>query len=64
MKDIKGEVWNTIEGYGGRYQVSNLEAARALGINEKTVRNIRLGKFKTNRKGYIITAIAKGGEAI
>lgn len=40
------------------------EAARLLGINEKTVRNIALGKFKTNRKGYTITAIAKGGDAL
>lgn len=40
------------------------EAAQMLGINEKTVRNIALGKFKTNRKGYSITAIARGGDAV
>jgi hypothetical protein len=40
------------------------ETAKILGINEKTVRNIALGKFKTNRKGYTITAIAKGGDAL
>jgi hypothetical protein len=40
------------------------ETAHILGINEKTVRNIALGKFKTNRKGYTITAIAKGGDAL
>lgn len=36
------------------------ETAKLLGINEKTVRNIVLGKFKTNRKGFIIKAVAKG----
>ena len=40
------------------------ETAKVLGINEKTVRNIASGKFKTNRNGYTITAIAKGGDAI
>lgn len=39
-------------------------AAEALGINEKTVRNIRLNKFSTNRHGFQITAIEKGGEAV
>lgn len=39
-------------------------AAEALGLNEKTIRNITLGKFKSNRKGYTITAIAKGGDAL
>jgi len=56
VKNTDGKLIGIFRGYQ--------EAARALGINEKTVRNIRLGKFKTNRKGYIITAIAKGGEAI
>ena len=40
------------------------KAAESLGLNEKTVRNITLGKFKSNRKGYAITAIAKGGDAL
>jgi hypothetical protein len=40
------------------------EAARILGINEKTVRNIASEKFKTNRKGYTITAVARGGDAL
>ena len=35
-----------------------------LGVNEKTVRNIALGKFKSNRKGYTIVAVAKGGDAL
>lgn len=39
-------------------------AAAALGINEKTVRNIKDNKFKSNRHGYIITAIEKGGGAV
>lgn len=56
VKNTDGKLIGIFRGYQ--------EAARALGINEKTVRNIRLEKFKTNRKGYIITAIAKGGEAI
>lgn len=40
------------------------EAANALGLNEKTIRNIASGKFKTSRSGYTITAIAKGGVAL
>lgn len=40
------------------------ETARLLGVNEKTVRNIAAGKFNTNRKGFTITAIAKGGDAL
>lgn len=39
-------------------------AAVALGINEKTVRNIKDGKFKSNKHGYVITAVDKGGDAI
>lgn len=39
-------------------------AAEALGIDEKTVRNIRLNKFHTNRHGFRITAIEKGGDAV
>jgi len=40
------------------------EAAKALGVNEKTVRNIIQNKFHTNRNGYTINVIAKGGDAI
>lgn len=40
------------------------EAAHILGINEKTVRNIASGKFETNRKGYSIVAVARGGDAL
>ena len=40
------------------------EAAMILGLNEKTIRNIAHGKFKSNRKGYTITAVAKGGVAL
>lgn len=40
------------------------EAAEALGINEKTVRNIRFNRFSTNRHGFTITAIEKGGDAV
>lgn len=40
------------------------EAAEALGINEKTVRNIRAKKFTTSRSGYTITAVEKGGVAV
>ena len=56
VKDKDGFLIGTFKGYQ--------EAAQILGINEKTVRNITSGKFKTNRKGYEITAIAKGGVAI
>jgi len=37
------------------------KAAENLGINEKTVRNILNGKFRTNRKGYNVKVIARGG---
>ena len=40
------------------------EAAVALGINEKTVRNIKAKRFATNRKGYTITVVEKGGVAV
>lgn len=39
-------------------------AAEALGLNEKTIRNITNKKFKSNRRGYTITAVAKGGDAL
>lgn len=42
----------------------NIAVKAKLGLNEKTVQNITLGKFKSNRKGYEITAIAKGGDAL
>ena len=56
VKDKDGYLVGVYKGYQ--------ETARLLGLNEKTVRNIALGKFKTNRKGYTITAIAKGGDAV
>lgn len=56
VKDKDGFLVGTFRGYQG--------AAKALGLNEKTIRNITLGKFKSNRKGYTITAIAKGGDAV
>ena len=56
VKDKDGFLIGVFKGYQN--------AAEALGINEKTVRNITLGKFKSNRKGYTITAIAKGGDAV
>lgn len=40
------------------------ETARILGINEKTVRNIAQGRFRSNRKGFTIKAVAKGGDAL
>lgn len=40
------------------------EAANVLGINEKTVRNIKDNKFTSNRSGYEIKAISRGGVPI
>lgn len=56
VKDKDGFLVGIFKGYQN--------AAEALGLNEKTIRNITLGKFKSNRKGYTITAIAKGGDAL
>lgn len=56
VKDKDGFLIGVFHGYQ--------EAAAALGINEKTVRNIRMGKFETNRKGYSIAAVEKGGDAL
>lgn len=56
VKDKDGFLIGVFRGYQ--------EAASILGINEKTVRNITHKKFKTNRSGYEITAVAKGGVAI
>lgn len=55
VKDKGGFLVGIFKGYQN--------AAEALGLDEKTIRNITLGKFKSNRKGYTITAIAKGGDA-
>jgi len=56
VKDRNGFLIGFFEGYQN--------AAIALGLNEKTIRNIALKKFKSNRKGYTITAIAKGGDVL
>lgn len=56
VRDKNGFLVGTYRGYQ--------ETARILGVNEKTVRNIALGKFKTNRNGFAITAVAKGGDAL
>ena len=56
VKDKDGFLVGIFKGYQN--------AAEALGLNEKTIRNITLGKFKSNRKGNTITAIAKGGDAL
>lgn len=40
------------------------EAAFALGIDEKTVRNIIAKRFPTNRRGLTITVLEKGGDAV
>lgn len=56
VKDKDGFLIGIFKGYQN--------AAIALGMNEKTIRNITLGKFKSNRKGYSISAIAKGGDAL
>lgn len=56
VKDKSGTLVGVFKGYES--------AAKALGINEKTVRNIRLNKFKTNRFGYSIKAVVRGGDAV
>ena len=56
VKDKDGILVGIFKGYQN--------AAEALGLSEKTIRNIALGKFKSNRNGYTITAIAKGGDAL
>ena len=56
--DFENEIWliGAFRGYK--------KAAEALGIGEKTVRNIRMNKFPTNRHGLTITAVEKGGVAV
>ena len=56
VKDKDGFLVGVYKGYE--------ETAKILGLSEKTIRNITAKKFKTNRSGYIITAIAKGGDAV
>lgn len=56
VKDSNGFLVGIFKGYQN--------AALALGVNEKTIRNIAMKKFKSNRKGYTITVIAKGGDAL
>ena len=55
VKDKNGFLVGIYKGYKN--------TAKALNLNEKTVRNIVLKKFKSNKSGYIITVIAKGGDA-
>ena len=62
-KTLLLEVWTLSGDFVGQFH-GYKEAAEALGINEKTVRNIRFKKFKTNRNGYVITATEKGGETL
>jgi hypothetical protein len=56
VKDKDGFLVGIYKGYQ--------ETSKILGVNEKTVRNIVAGKFRTNRNGYLIKAIARGGDAI
>ena len=64
--DFENELWKERDKDGFLIGVFRgyKEAAEALGINEKTVRNIRFNRFPTNRHGFTISAIAKGGDAV
>lgn len=57
------EVWKDIEGYEGRYQVSNL--GRVKSLKRHTVNNTntkdRILKPLVNRKGYLRVGLSKNG---
>lgn len=53
----KVEMWKDIEGYEGRYQVSNLGSVKSLITKE------RILKPGTNNRGYLYVALSENGEA-
>lgn len=54
------EIWKDIEGYEGKYQVSNLGRVRSLNYNHTG--EIKLLKQYTNKKGYKQVELSKNGK--
>ena len=52
------EIWKDIEGYEGRYQVSNLGNVKSLNYRSKGISENR--KLKQNCKGYLWVTLHKG----
>ena len=56
MKSLEGtEIWKSIEGYEGLYEVSNLGRVRSLDKYTLYKPSLYKGKFRTLRKGRILT---------
>ena len=56
-EDLPGEIWRDVEGYGGKYQVSNLARVRSL-YRGKT----KLLKPDTIHTGYLRVTLCKDGK--
>lgn len=62
--ELEGEIWKDIEGFEGRYQVSNFGRVRGLARFEKHSRGGdrkvrgRMRKLSLDRKGYFHTSLA------
>lgn len=54
------EIWKDIEGYEGKYQVSNLGRVRSLNYNHTG--EIKLLKQSTNKYGYKLVGLCKNGK--
>ena len=54
------EIWKEIDGYSGKYEVSNLGRVRS--INYKNSGLPRELKFEKNRKGYYAVDLCKNGK--
>ena len=57
------EVWKSIDGYDGRYEVSNLGRVRSLEFrnNQTTFNRIKIMKATDNGHGYLIVSLREGG---
>lgn len=57
---MENEIWKDIEGFEGRYQVSNLGNVRSLRYkNQKLVKKLTL---RTNNHGYKVTGLGENGK--
>ena len=57
IKDLPGEEWRPVDGYGGKYLVSNMGRIKSLKHS-----NARLLKIFTNNKGYDRVCLCRYGQ--
>lgn len=56
IKDLPGEEWREVQGYGGKYLVSNMGRIKSLKNREA-----RILRAFTNNKGYPRVALSRDG---